>query len=450
MCYLHNIKEKIFKFQLNPPAILAIGFGSLIFIGSILLNLPIASQSGESIGYINALFTSASAVCVTGLVVVNTAAYWSLFGKVVIILLIQMGGLGFMTMATTVALILGKRIRLKDRLVIKEQLNQETMAGLVRLTKYVIYVTLSIEAVGALLLSTRFIPIYGWGEGIWFSIFHSISAFCNAGFDIIGNSLVPFANDIIINFTINSLIILGGLGFAVYIDIIRRRKLNKISVHAKLVLFMTGILLVLGTVLFFIIEYTNVHTIGNYTLDGKILASLFQSVVARTAGFNSVDIGNIRDTSAFLLIILMFIGGSPGSTAGGIKTTTFGVIAITAISTIRGETDVAIFKKRIGEEVIKKSIAIVFISLTLIVMVSFILTITEENIFLDLLFETTSAFATVGLSRGITPSLSNVGKSIIALTMYIGRVGPLTMAFALSKRVGEKKFRYAEGNIIVG
>lgn len=210
MCYLHNIKEKISKFQLNPPVILAIGFGSLIFIGSILLNLPIASQSGESIGYINALFTSASAVCVTGLVVVNTAAYWSLFGKVVIILLIQMGGLGFMTMATTVALILGKRIRLKDRLVIKEQLNQETMAGLVRLTKYVIYVTLSIEAVGALLLSTRFIPIYGWGEGIWFSIFHSISAFCNAGFDIIGNSLVPFANDIIINFTINSLIILGG------------------------------------------------------------------------------------------------------------------------------------------------------------------------------------------------------------------------------------------------
>lgn len=444
------MKEKLLHIQLNPPAILAIGFGSLIFIGSILLNLPIATKNGESIGYINALFTSASAVCVTGLVVVNTAGYWSLFGKVVIILLIQMGGLGFMTMATIVALILGKRIRLKERLVIKEQLNQETMSGLVRLTKYVVYVTLGIEAMGALLLSTRFIPLYGWQKGIWFSIFHSISAFCNAGFDITGNSLVPFVNDVIINFTINSLIILGGLGFAVYMDILRHRKFNRFSVHTKLVIFMTVILLILGTVLFFIIEYTNPYTIGNLAGSGKITASLFQSVIARTAGFNSIDISSIRDTSAFLLIILMFIGGSPGSTAGGIKTTTFGVIAITAISTIRGEQDVAIFKKRIGEEVIKKSISIVFISLTLIAMVSFILTITEELTFLDLLFETTSAFATVGLSRGITSSLSNIGKLIITLTMYIGRVGPLTMAFALSKRRGQNKFRYVEGNIIVG
>ena len=251
---MHHVKEKLLHIQLNPPAILAIGFGSLIFIGSILLNLPIATKNGESIGYINALFTSASAVCVTGLVVVNTAGYWSLFGKVVIILLIQMGGLGFMTMATIVALILGKRIRLKERLVIKEQLNQETMSGLVRLTKYVVYVTLGIEAMGALLLSTRFIPLYGWQKGIWFSIFHSISAFCNAGFDITGNSLVPFVNDVIINFTINSLIILGGLGFAVYMDILRHRKFNRFSVHTKLVIFMTVILLILGTVLFLLLN----------------------------------------------------------------------------------------------------------------------------------------------------------------------------------------------------
>lgn len=447
---MNPIKQRKLHAKFNPPAILAIGFGSLILLGSILLNLPIATNSGEKIGYINALFTSASAVCVTGLVVVNTAEFWSLFGKVVIISLIQIGGLGFMTMATVVALVLGKRIRLKERLAIKEQLNQETMSGLVRLTKYVIYVTLSIEFIGALLLSTKFIPLYGWSKGIWFSIFHSISAFCNAGFDITGNSLVPFVNDGIINFTISSLIILGGLGFSVYIDIFRHRKFGKFSVHSKLVTFMTVILLALGAILFLLIEYNNPATIGNLERNTKVIASSFQSVISRTAGFNSVNIGAIKDTSTFLLIILMFIGGSPGSTAGGIKTTTFGVIAITAISTIRGENDVVIFKKRISEEVIKKSLAIVFISITLIVVVSFILTLTEDLMFLDLLFETTSAFATVGLSRGITPSLSNLGKVIILITMYIGRVGPLTMAFALSNRSGQKKFRYSEGNIIVG
>ncbi|MGN9164680.1 TrkH family potassium uptake protein [Tissierellaceae bacterium HCP3S3_D8] len=447
---MDNTNRSFLHIQFNPATVLAIGFGSLILLGSILLNLPIASNSGERVGYINALFTSASAVCVTGLVVVNTAEFWSLFGKIVIILLIQIGGLGFMTMATIVALILGKKISLRERLIIKEQLNQETMSGLVRLTKYVIYLTFLIEFIGALLLSTRFIPLYGWEKGIGYSVFHSISAFCNAGFDILGNSIVPFVDDGIINFTIDSLVILGGLGFAVYIDLFRHKRFNRLSVHGKLVITMTVILLILGAILFFGIEYSNPATLGNLNGGAKVSASIFQSVIARTAGFNSVDLSQIRDTSTFLLIILMFIGGSPGSTAGGIKTTTFGVIAITSISTIRGDEDVVIFKKRISEGVIKKSISIVFISMVLVIIVSFILTITEEAGFLDLLFETTSAFATVGLSRGITSTLSNIGKTIVLITMYIGRVGPLTMAFALGRKSKQRKFRYSEGNIIVG
>ena len=241
------------------------GFGSLILIGAILLNLPIATQGGKSIGFINALFTSASAVCVTGLVVVNTGEFWSLFGQIVIILLIQIGGLGFMTMATIGALIIGKKITLKERLIIKEQLNQETMSGLVKLTKYAVLSTFAIEGIGAILLSTRFIPTYGLKKGIWFSIFHSISAFCNAGFDITGNSIVPFVGDFIINMTISGLIILGGLGFSVYIDISRNKSFKKLHLHSKLVLTITVIFLVVGMIIFLLIEFNNPYTCLLYT-----------------------------------------------------------------------------------------------------------------------------------------------------------------------------------------
>ena len=246
------LKRRLRQLELNPPRVLALGFAGLILIGAILLNLPIASKSGESIGFINALFTSASSVCVTGLVVVNTGEYWSLFGHIVIICLIQMGGLGFMTLATLVALILGKKITLKERLIIKEQLNQETMSGLVKLTKYVILSTFAIEGLGALFLSTRFIPRYGFIKGLWFSIFHSISAFCNAGFDITGNSIVPFKGDIVVNLTIAFLIIIGGLGFSVYIDISRHKRFNRLSLHSKLVLVITLILIIVGMILFYI------------------------------------------------------------------------------------------------------------------------------------------------------------------------------------------------------
>lgn len=446
------LKRRLVELELNPPRVLAMGFGGLILIGAILLNLPVASKTGESIGFLNALFTSASAVCVTGLVVVNTGEFWSLFGQIVIIILIQMGGLGFMTMATLVALILGKKITLKERLIIKEQLNQETMSGLVKLTKYVILATFSIEGIGAILLSTRFISAYGFAKGVWFSIFHSISAFCNAGFDIIGSSMVPFVGDIVVILTISFLIIIGGLGFSVYIDISKNKKLVRLSLHSKLVLAITLILIVTGTILIYLIEWDNPATLYPLGVKDRVLASFFQSVVTRTAGFNSVDIAKLEDTSVFIMIILMFIGGSPGSTAGGIKTTTFGAIILTTLTVIKGNKDVVAYKKRIPQEIIYRSLAIASVGVFLVTVVSLILTLSEDATFLDLLFETTSAFGTVGLTRGVTPNLSNFGKVLITLTMYSGRVGPLTMAFAFAKRQksNSNSYRYSEGNILVG
>lgn len=447
---MNFIKGKIKGFKLNPPRVLALGFASLILLGSILLNLPIATKTGESIGYVNALFTSASAVCVTGLAVVNTGEFWSIFGQITIIILIQMGGLGFMTMATIGALIVGKKITLKERLIIKEQLNQETMSGLVKLTKYVILSTFAIEAIGALLLSTRFIPIYGWIKGTYFSIFHSISAFCNAGFDLTGDSIAPFVGDFTINMTIAALIILGGLGFTVYIDISRQRSFKKLHLHSKLVLTITGILLIIGMVVFLLIEYNNPLTLRTLSGYEKLISSFFQSVVPRTAGFYSIDMGGLHDTTVFFMVILMFIGGSPGSTGGGIKTTTFGTLMLTTISVIKGEKDVVAYRKRISNEIINRSLAIATIGIILVIVVSFVLTVTESATFLDVLFETTSAFATVGLTRGITPNLTDFAKVVLTFTMYAGRVGPLTMAFAFAKQNAKKGYTYSDGNIMVG
>lgn len=447
---MNSFINKIKIFELNPPRVLALGFASLIIIGGMLLNLPYATQNGDSIGFINALFTAASSVCVTGLVVVNTAEYWSLFGQIVIIILIQIGGLGVMTMATAGALVIGKKITLKERLIIKEQLNQTTMSGLVKLTIYVLISTFAIEAVGAILLSFRFIPDYGLAGGIWQSVFHSISAFCNAGFDITGSSISPYVDDLLVNGVISALIILGGLGFAVFLDIFKFKSFKRLKIHTKLVLTITLFLILLGTIGFMITEYTNPNTIGNVSMPSKIISSFFQSVVTRTAGFNSVNIGGLRDTTVFFFIILMFIGGSPGSTAGGIKTTTFGILILTTISVIKGNRDVTVFKRRINEDAINRSLAIVTVGVTWIIIVATILTMTETSTFLDLLFETTSAFATVGLSRGITPDLSNIGKIIIAITMYAGRLGVLNMAFAFAQKNQACKYRYTEGKIMVG
>ncbi len=444
------------KKDLNPAQVLVLGFGGLIIIGAILLNLPIATVSGESIGFINALFTSTSAICVTGLAVVDTGTYWSLFGKIVILMLIQFGGLGFMTMATSVAFLVGKRITLRSRIIMQEALNQFTISGVVRLTKYILIATFAIEGIGALLLSIRFIPRYGFAKGAFYSIFHSISAFCNAGFDLIGDgrSLTPFVDDFTINFVIMTLIIVGGLGFTVILDLIKTRNFRKLSLHSKLVLSATGILLSIGFILILLIEYGNPQTLGNLTFGKKILAAMFHSVTPRTAGFNTLDMGSLKVSTKFLTIILMFIGGSPGSTAGGIKTTTFSLVILHVLSVIKGKEDTEIFRRRISWQAISRALALLSIGISFVIIITFILSITEESLgFMEIFFETVSALGTVGLTLGITSQLSAFGKILIALTMFFGRLGPLTIVIALARRNATSKksgIRYPEGKVLVG
>ena len=424
--YKKNNEKK--RAHMSPTRILAIGFASVILIGALLLCLPAASAHGESIGFINALFESTSAVCVTGLVVVDTGTDLSLFGQIVIICLIQIGGLGFMTMATMIFLILGKRITLRERLVMQEALNQFSLEGVVRLTKSVIAVTFLIEGLGALLLSTRFIPIYGLVKGIYFSIFHAISAFCNAGFDLIGNysSLTKYVGDPIINITIMGLIVLGGLGFTVILDISRNHRFHRWSLHTKLAVVVTAVLIVTGAVFFFAVEYNNPKTLGSLGAGTKVLASFFQSVTPRTAGFNTIDQASMSNASKFMSVILMFIGASPASTGGGIKTVTASVIFLMAISVIKGREDIQVFEKRIPQSIGNRALTITLINLAILISITMILSIVEPQKFIDILFEVSSALGTVGLASFDNGSMKNISKIFIILTMFAGRVGPQT------------------------
>jgi trk system potassium uptake protein TrkH len=378
-----------------------------------------------------------------------------MFGKIVILMLIQIGGLGFMTMATLVAFIIGKRISLRERLIMQEALNQFNISGLVRLTKHILFTTFIIEGIGAFFLSLRFIPQYGRPKGILFGIFHSVSAFCNAGFDLIGQgrSLTPYVDDVLVNVVIWLLIIIGGLGFTVIMDLLRFKKFSKLTLHTKLVLYISGILILTGFVFSFIFEFNNPETLGNLSAKGKFLGSMFQAITPRTAGFNTLPMYKLTMASKFFIIILMFIGGSPGSTAGGIKTTTAGVLILSIISIIRGKNDTEIFNRRIAKDVLSRALAIVVIGMLWVLVVIMILSITEANKdFLDIFFETVSAYGTVGLSLGITSKLSLIGKIVISFTMFAGRVGALTIVFALARKQQKKKglIRYPEGKVMVG
>lgn len=430
----------------------------MILAGAILLNLPIASKNGMSIGFVDALFTSTSAVCVTGLVVVDTGTYWSTFGQIVILTLIQIGGLGFMTMATLLSLLIGRRIGLRERLLIQESLNQNSLQGIVKFTKHIIITVFVIELVGALILAIQFVPEFGFNKGAYLSIFHSISAFNNAGFDLMGeyngqfSSLTGYVDNALVSFTIAGLVILGGLGFFVYKDLFNTKSIKKLSLHSKVVFLMTVMLILFGTIFFFITEYNNPKTMGNLSLEGKIISSIFQSVTPRTAGFNTLPLPDMTNASKFMTVILMFIGGSPGSTAGGIKTVTLGVLMFAVISTIRGKDHIEIFKRKLQQSVVNKSLAIIMISLALVTTVTMILSLLENTSFINVLYETASAFGTVGLSLGITPYLSVPSKIIIALTMFFGRVGPLSIALALSASAARHRslINYPEDRVMVG
>lgn len=445
-----NFINKLYdKISLNPPMVLSLGFAILITAGGLLLSLPFFTKSGQATPLVDSLFVAASASCVTGLTPVNTLEHWNTYGHILIIILIQIGGLGVMSLASIIPLILGKKIGMKSRQILKEQLNVESLEGMIVLFKYVLAFTFGTEVLGAILLSIKFVPLYGAGKGVWYAVFHSISAFCNAGFDILGDSIFPFRDDLLINLTLCALVIVGGLGFVVTSELFRRRSFKKLSTHSKLVLMVTAILLVLGTVMFLFLE--NEDGVLQYeTLKGSILESFFQSVVARTAGFYSVDLSKIKDSTALMLMGLMFVGGSPGSTAGGIKTTTLGVLVLSTHAVVRGESEPVVFGRHIGTETVRKALAIFLVSIVIILSVSFMLTITESAPLVDILYETVSALATVGASKGITPHLTDAGKNLITLCMYLGRIGPMTMAFAFGMKAKKSLIRYPESFISIG
>jgi trk system potassium uptake protein TrkH len=442
-----------FGFKLQPHKTLVLGFGSIIFLGTILLSLPAATVDGQGLPWLDALFTATSATCVTGLVVVDTGDTFTKFGEMVILLMIQIGGLGFMSFATLLAFIFGKRISFKERLVIQESLNYSSVEGVVRLVKRILIFTAVIEIVGGILLSIRFSFDMPIGKAIYFGFFHAISNFNNAGFDLMGGfrSLTAYASDPVVNLTIMAMIVLGGIGFIVMNEVFEYRNTKKLSLHSKLALSVSAILIVGGALLIFFLEYNNPATLKPMSLSGKVFGALYQAVTPRTAGSNTLNIPDLTQTTLFMIIFLMFIGASPGSTGGGIKTTTFAVLLGAFKSQIRGKEDVTYFGRRMDTSLIYKSLTVTVSALFLVIFVTMVLTVTEPGKdFLMLLFEATSAFATVGLSMGLTPELSPIGKGLITFTMFAGRVGPLTLAFAIARKRKMDHYRYPVGKVMIG
>ncbi len=456
------MERKIRSKGLKPAQVIVLSFLFLIIVGGFLLALPQATKSGESVGLINSFFTSTSATCVTGLVVGDTGSTYSAFGQVVIMLLIQLGGLGIMTITAFVYFLIGRRITLKERLIISQSINEEHLPT-VRTTVQRIFVTTFIcEFMGALLLATRFIPMYGTVQGIYYSIFHSISAFCNAGFDVFGNgnSLMPFVNDPVVNITIMSLIILGGLGFIVIIDLYQRlrKRRQRLSMQSRVVLYMTGGLILVGAIVYFLLEGSNPKTLGDPDLPvgSKVMGAIFQSITPRTAGFNTIDQANLSSISKFFTMILMFIGASPAGTGGGIKTTTLAIIILFLASVIRGKHDVNCGHRRIETGIVTRAITITFLSLTFTIVVAALVILFEQRgdsfTFEHALYEVISGFGTVGLSTGITPFLTVPSKLLIMVTMFVGRVGMLTLTFALANIASKDRnaVRFPEEKIMVG
>lgn len=449
------------KHWLKPGQVLAIGFLAVAVIGALLLMLPFATVEGESISFVDALFTSTSAVCVTGLIVVNTGVVFTLFGQLVILALIQIGGLGFMTMASLLFMAIGKRFSLKERLIIQESFNSDTLQGLVRLVRNAVAIAFAVETVGAVLLCFSFIPDFGFAKGLFYSIFVAVSAFCNAGFDPLGmtNSIETYVKDPMINIPISLLIIIGGLGFAVLMDMVHwRRHRHKLMLHTRIVFRMTAFLILTGAALIAIIEWNNPHTLGQEGMGTghKIMASLFQSVTSRTAGFDTIGQGGMTPAGKMVTMLLMFVGASPAGTGGGIKTTTFFIVLLAVWSIIRKRQDYNISKRRLGEQIIRRAFAIFTLALALVVFNTLLICVSETACgnpleLDDVMYEVVSAFSTTGLSCGITPGLHTFSRLLLIFTMLIGRVGPLTVSMALSGDTARKNaIHYPEDRLMVG
>jgi trk/ktr system potassium uptake protein len=443
---------------LAPQQLLALHIAGLIALGTILLWLPVsAAVPGRPLSFVNALFTSASAVCVTGLIVVDTAKDLSRFGQVVVMLLIQAGGLGYMTISTLVAVALGRRVTMQERLTLQEALNINTREGLLRFTGTVFKLTLAFELTGALLLTFRWAAELGPGLAAFAGLFHSVSAFNNAGFSLFSNNLMGYRGDLTVNLVITSLIICGGLGFLVLSELRRIRQRMALSVHTKLALVITAVLIVGGTLGIFALERGNPRSLGSLGAGEALLASYFQSVTPRTAGFNTLEIGAFSAPTLFLLIALMFIGASPGGTGGGVKTTTFGVAMTALWATVRGKGDPVVFRHRLAPDLVARAFFITLTAFLALNLISWLVLVVEGRDLISTVFETTSAFGTVGLSTGqkgsvlsLSGHFSSSGKLLIALMMYLGRVGPLTLALALAKGRPPARLRYSEAKVLIG
>ena len=434
------------KPSLSTTHMIMLSFFVVILVGSLLLSLPISSASGDAVPYLDALFTATTATCVTGLVTLPTVTTWSVFGQAVILVLIQVGGLGVITIMSALMLLLHKRMGIGDRLLLQDAFNLNSLFGIVRFVKRVLIGTFLVEGIGALLYMTVFVPEFGL-RGIWISVFTSISAFCNAGIDIIAeNSLCNYTTNPLINSVTSLLIILGGIGYIVWWDVMglgketvgkKHRGFRNLSLHSKIAIATTLILVFGGGLLIFLFEYDNPLTIGNLSVFDKIQVSLFQSVTTRTAGFATIPQQELTNASSILCLLLMFIGGSPVGTAGGIKTVTIAVLMVSALATIQNKQDVSLFNRNISRQAVNKAVAVTMMSFAIMFISTILLSAVSNADALDVLFETVSATATVGLTRDLTPHLNAAGKMIIIGTMYLGRVGPISLALALNS--GKKR-----------
>lgn len=434
-----------------------LSFLCAIIIGSLLLSLPISSADGNSVPYIDALFTATTATCVTGLVTVTTASAWSVFGQIVILVLIQIGGLGIITVMSGLMILINRKMGIGDRLLIQDAFNLNTLSGLVVFIKKVLLGTFIIEGLGAIMYMLVFVPEFGI-RGVWISIFNSISAFCNAGMDIIGeNSLADYATNPIINATTSMLIILGGIGYIVWWDVIRvvgngnrRRPFRQLTLHSKIAITSSLALIIIGGVAIFAIEYNNPLTLGGHGIFDKIQMALFQSVTTRTAGFAAIPQQNLTDAACVVSMLLMFIGGSPVGTAGGIKTVTLAVLIASAVATVKGKSEVTMFDRSISKSAVEKAAAVCTMSFGIMFASTVLLAAVHSASLIDILYETVSATATVGLSRGLTSSLNSLGKAIIIFTMYLGRVGPISLALAFSRKAKNNIIKNPTEDISIG
>lgn len=440
--------------KITYTRVIALGFAGIILLGAFLLMLPVSSRSGEWTPFVNSLFTSTSATCVTGLVVYDTYSHWSVYGQLVIMMLIQIGGLGFMTVITQFSIFLRRRIGLHERHLLMQSAGTMRLSGVVVLIKRIVKGTVMFEVLGAIVLATRFCPQMGFWQGLYNAVFHSISAFCNAGFDLMGkygkfSSFTTFSDDYVVNITLCFLIVVGGVGFLVWNNlIIAHGKKSKLELHTKLVLFTTAILLTVGAVLFYATERD--HSLAGMSLPQSIMASVFQSVSPRTAGFNTVDLSSMSEPGSFVMTILMLIGGSPGSTAGGIKTTTVAVLVLGAVAAARHNPHIIVFKRRLDDSVLMQASSIAFIYLAATCVCTLLLCTIESIDFERSLFEVVSAVGTVGLTKGITSTLGTVSKFILMFLMFAGRVGGLSLALVLAEKREKPPMTRPVEKILIG